>query len=158
MGNRDLNKIDPRFPCTQYFVEADSFTRVSLWNTYAKKGKATLLTHDLPRYEWEDCTTGASLQLGTCDGRPVCVAFFWALINGAVVCFYDATSQVVDWQLVEASLDGLPAWDQGRRTDAVNFGHCLNFTEDQSKSTRAASLLCWENALAEVRERVKTGL
>lgn len=157
MANRDLNDADPRFRCTQYFVEADAFTRAVLWSRHAKESKATLREDDFPRYEWEGNLTGISLQLGECDGRPVCVLFFWALINGAIVCFYDATSEVVDWKLIEASLEGTPACDQGRRTDACNFGVVLNFAEDQSKSTRVASLLCWGDALAEVRNRVKGG-
>lgn len=156
MASRDLNEADPRFRCTQYFVEADGFTRATLWNRHAKESKAILLREDnFPRYEWEDNLTGISLQLGECGGRPVCVLFFWALINGAVVCFYDATSEVVDWKLIEEFLDRFPAWGEGKHTDACNFGVVLNFAEDQSKNTRAASLLRWGDALAEVRKRVK---
>jgi len=70
------------------------------------------------------------------EKHPVCVDFSFAKINGKYVCFYDATSRIVDHQMVENYIkENYPVkWDSGSRTamtDGMNFHHCLDFCENQ---------------------------
>lgn len=117
---RKLSDIDPRFQYTLFFVEADSFSRTALWARYSS-----------PALGWVSCSAGVCAQIGKLEGRPVCVQFDWAVINEHVVCFYSATSEVVDWAMIEE----LISQHDAPKCDAMNFGPVAAELEDAKSTT-----------------------
>lgn len=99
--NRDdvcqLDTPEKRWPVTFYAVEGDSF---SAWEYFQKH---------CPEWRWEQChgwgLTLAKVLVGESRTKlrrmPVAVSVTWDLINGKLVAFYEATSQVVDHRIVE---------------------------------------------------------
>ena len=53
------------------------------------------------RVDWKQVSSGFGLTLGKLDDRPIYVCFSFAYINGHKICFYEATSQVIDHKLIE---------------------------------------------------------
>jgi len=125
-----MEDIDPRFADTKFVVEANSFEALTLWSQYSLSGGLHYKDEELPRRKWEQDNHGIWYQIGELAGRPVCVSFFWNVIDGVRVMFYDVTSQVSDILIVEEWLKEhcSPTWDHGRRAhcNAMNFHHCLD--------------------------------
>jgi hypothetical protein len=124
MDSTKFDNVDPRFSETVYLVEANSYEALSLWGEHAQNtGYFNKRFPDARPVVWEQLYNGFWLQVGELDHRPVCVNFFWSKLNGKLVCFWDACSQVVDHRMIEhwfdTNLAGIP------RTDAMNFGHVL---------------------------------
>jgi hypothetical protein len=123
-------KLDPRFADTFFVVEADTFAQHALWRQHAKDAPQNA-NDQSQKVAWRSDSLGVLLTLGELDGRPVCVSFTWATLNGKRVLFYNATSEVVDHKLVGEWLQAHcnPKWDNGQRRahcDAQNFHHCLH--------------------------------
>lgn len=104
----------PKFDSTEYMVEATSFEKYALWKMYSNEA---LYKNKHNVIKWEQ-GSGRMYTLGELDGRPITVCFFWDKLNGHNICFYEATSQVVDHELVEEWLD---KFCPKPRTDANNF-------------------------------------
>ena len=127
---------DPRLKQTMFFVEATRFEQVTLWEKWHDSVwgvEASILGWD------EDCK-GAIHQTGIIDQRPIWTAFFWAKIDGRLVCFYETTSPVADANQTEAWIKSIhfPKWDSGSRSafcDAMNFHHCIDAIRDMNKET-----------------------
>ena len=107
---------------TKFVVEADSFAQLTLWREYAKD--STRKT-DLNTLTWEQINPGSMRTIGFIKKKPVSIELTWARINGHIIMFYNACSQMVDHKMVEDWLDQNcnPIYDHGRqaRTDAMNF-------------------------------------
>lgn len=124
---RALDTAEKRLAVTEYFVEATDEEAFQLWKD----------THD--SVAWEQChgwlvTVGRVRTLHIFKSRdrierhPVTVTFTWQLLDGHLVAFYDAASQVVDYRMVDRyvrryvrQLDGRSA-----HTNATNFHHCMH--------------------------------
>jgi hypothetical protein len=109
---RRLDTAEKRWPHTFYAVDGDSFDAWKEWHERATS--------------WEQChgwliTLGRvaimKLPLGKVERMSVCVAVDWVLINGKLVAFYDATSQVVDHRIVDKYIRG----NCSRHTNVLNF-------------------------------------
>lgn len=114
---------DKKLKRIQFFVEADSFAQQSLWEKFHKK------------IEWEQDLSGFGMTLGQIKKRPIFVSFSFAKIGGKYVCFYNATSQLVDHKMIEDYLEkNYPIkYDGGSRramTDANNFHNCYHFCQE----------------------------
>ena len=96
-----------------YFVEATSFEQHSLWKTYHEK------------IEYEQIYDFFGDAIGEFGGQPIFVTFSFVKINGKLICFYDATSNVVNHQMVESYIK--EKYKGISLTDANNFGTALNF-------------------------------
>jgi hypothetical protein len=120
------------FEGVEFLVNASDTEKHFLWEMY----------HYKPRFEgqhikdWKQISMGHGITIGHCDGRPVCVSIFYAILDGHKVAFYDGTSQVVDHKMVEQWLKHHTLekcrWDNGTRwahTNAMNFHHCLHYTQ-----------------------------
>lgn len=123
-------KVDPRFKDTEYVVEADSFATQALWEKFS-----TQSMYKTPQntYHWEQDCRGFMETIGHVNKMPVCVTFFWYKINGHLILFYNATSQVVDHRMVEDWLDKYcnPKHNGSQaRCDANNFAHVLGYIRD----------------------------
>lgn len=106
------------FKETMFVIEATSFEQQTLWEQF--EGKMA----------WVHISEGRSFTVGKLAGFPVCVRVSWARLNSQLVMFYDATSRVVDHEMVETFLKSKcnPKWDNGTRTsytDANNFHHAI---------------------------------
>ncbi len=104
------------FNDVEFVVEANSFEKHVLWTHY---GIDLRLSGKFP---WHDEDSGKSAQIGTVDGRPVCLSIEYVIINNKRVMFYDAMSQVVDHRLID---EWFSFYSRKDRCGAQNFHHCL---------------------------------
>ena len=96
-----------------YFVEATSFEKYSLWKQYHEK------------IDWKQESEGFGNTVGEFGGEPIFINFNFAYLYGKLICFYDATSNVVNHQMVESYIK--KKYKGISLTDANNFGTALNF-------------------------------
>lgn len=122
---------DPRFAETVFVVEATHAEQHFLWCEW----------HG--RLEWEQDCHGLCPTIGTFGDMPVVVCCSWSRINGRLVLFYEAVSQIVDHRLVEAWIWGRVGnlkWDHGHRRahcDAMNFHLCVNAIKEMNEAERS---------------------
>jgi hypothetical protein len=95
---------EARFSLTEIFAEGDSFHYWERWNK---------------EYNFQQDTAGRMFQVGEFGGQPIWVSFIWYVVNGHYVCFYEATSNVVNWKMVEEWLK--IQQPEAIRTDYNNF-------------------------------------
>jgi hypothetical protein len=111
---------DKRFAETVFIVQATHAEVHYLWRQWHK------------RVKWEQDCLGHCATVGTVANLPVVVCCSWALLDGQRVMFYEATSRVVDWSMVENWVweqVGPLKWDDNRRRaqcDTMNFAHCIH--------------------------------
>lgn len=113
------------FNAKEYFagvvgiVEATSYEQYALWKEY----------HDKEGYNWSSRREGGPLvTVGKIEDRPICIALERATICGHLIVFLDATSELVDWRMIDRWLtDNLPqsAFDGKyvNKVDAMNFNN-----------------------------------
>lgn len=101
-----LPEKDKRFELTDYFFEGDSFYH---WEKYSTQ---SINKTGLNIFTFESDPCGTAPIIGNFGGHPICVSFFWYLVNGHYVCFYNPTSNVVNWKMVEK-------WITKRKRDNV---------------------------------------
>lgn len=90
-------------------VEANSFETMCLWREYTEELKKP----------WKQRTDGLLETIGHVGKMPVCLCLNTAEIDGHKLLFIDATSQMVDYRLIDKWLSKmLPGI---RRTNAMNF-------------------------------------
>lgn len=104
--------IDEKMSKTVYVVEANSYESMKLWEEFHLE------------INWQQNQWGYMETVGTLDRRPVCIALLWHVLEGKTVLFFEPTSQVVDYKLIDAWFDrrlpGIP------RTNAMNFHHVVH--------------------------------
>jgi hypothetical protein len=113
-----MNDFESNLKRTVFVVTANSYEVLELWKDFKDE------------FGFEQEPMGYSERVGTCARMPVVIYCRWMRLNGLLIMFIEATSQVVDWRLIDKWLDKNcnPKWDQGSRiarTDAMNFGHVL---------------------------------
>ena len=139
MNDREFKK---RLKLTKFVVNASSFEAQLLWEKFCKDA---IQKTDLNRYEWEQQNPGCSQTIGELDGRPVCLSLFWNKINGIMILFYEATSQVVDHLMVEKWLkkNCCPKYEHGREAhcNAENFHLALHYIDAKTKAKEHAASL-----------------
>lgn len=116
-----------------FVVEADDYAQQKLWEDWHKK------------LSWEPSTRGEMIQIGSILDRPIVITLFVHTLQGHKVLFYNATSQLVDHQMVEEWLEKHcnPKWDNGTRrahTDANNFHHVINHLDDLTHVTKGRQI------------------
>jgi hypothetical protein len=126
---------DERWKETKFVVEATSFEQFELWREHALggllPGQADSLNARGRRVSWEQMNPGSLTTIGVLFDRPICVCVSWARVNGHIIAFYEATSELVDYKMVDAWIRAKCSakWDRGARRahcDAMNFHHCLD--------------------------------
>lgn len=109
---------------TFYLVEATSFEHHCLWAENSHQSDRRVFD----AIEWIQGNPGRMIEIGKVGDMPVVISLHWDFLNGQPVCFWHATSLVVDYRLVNRWLeenftnkthDGRPA-----TCDAFNFHHC----------------------------------
>jgi hypothetical protein len=103
-------------------VEATSYERMCLWNEY----------HEERHISWEQNCSGFLVTIGRLDGRPVVLSLLVNTVNGYPILFIEATSMVVDHQMLEdwlnANLPSTAFKDDGKylnKENAMNFHNVL---------------------------------
>lgn len=104
-------------------VEANNFEHLTLWKQYhheADKGR---------KLAWESGGSGPLVTVGKVDGNPVCISLNVDLVGGHRVLFIEATSQVIDWTLINKWLyKNLPSSAYRAGTQYINSHDASNFS------------------------------
>lgn len=75
-------------------------------------------------YNERDGTRGGPLiTVGQVDGRPVVISLNVVIIRGHRVMYYNATSQLVDYKMIDEYLEQM--WPGVAKTDALNIHNVL---------------------------------
>lgn len=90
-------------------VEATDFEQLCLWQEWTSRHNPKGWTQE----------TGAWVQVGTLNDNPVTVMLSYAMLNGTRVVFWDAVSQVVDFDMVKSWLHS--EFPNAVFVDAMNF-------------------------------------
>lgn len=139
---------DQMFKQTEHAVEATDCETMNLWKEYCKDA---MFVTDLNHYTWEQINPGFWQQIGKVGKHPVCVSCFWYRINGVLVCFYEATSNVVDHSMVkEWVLAQCPKKCQSN--NAMNFHNTIIAIDDKNKALTVPSVTV-KHAPPQVRRR-----
>lgn len=122
---------------TFYFVEADDFAKSILFKERATTSCVTHLFrgnkdgyNDL---DWDGFSDCRLFHIGFLDEMSVCIQMTWHKIEGKRICFYNGTSQVVDWRMIEAFIDECCEIAGCQKTDAQNFCHATWALRDAKK-------------------------
>lgn len=94
-----------------YLVEATSFEKMTIWKDY--------------KDHWHQSQFGTGPTVGKIDGRPVCISVLVDKVYGEPVVFWHATSQAVDYVLIERFFKEHLAKDF-MQVDAMNFHNVAN--------------------------------
>lgn len=152
-------ELKQRLRDTKFVVEATSCECQFLWEWWSEDA----LYRDSPhrRVSWEQLNPGWFETVGHCGDSPICVNVWWNRINGVLVMFWEATSELVDFKIVRAWIEKQcsPRWAGETRlahTDANNFHHVLHAIEEmqaQPVATDRADLkiaadMCEEHGFA----------
>lgn len=116
---------------TFFVVEATNFECLALWREWHK---AIPMKQD---------SMGFVETIGEVNGKPVCICLTRYNIWDKWVVFYEATSIMVDHDMIRRWLDEnvlrhCPKWNGGRiaHTDAMNFHHCVDALESATDNER----------------------
>lgn len=131
-----------------FVVEATSYEQLSLWQQWSTEAQKGDLAWTPPKrlrtnfVAWEGDRAGWMVEVGKVNGAPVCISMMGATLDGVRVLFYEATSRVVDWGMIEAWFkeNCWPRWDSGTRRahcDAMNFHHCLDAIRERNAASPA---------------------
>lgn len=124
-------KNDPRFLETRYLVEASHDEWHAQW---CFKAKTSPWTYDKPleRIEWVQTSPGHAFEVGRLADMAVVVDLQWYYLDGALVCRWEPTSQVVDYRMIEAWLEKkLPNVEH--RSNAANLHNILQAIREARK-------------------------
>lgn len=137
----DISRIEERSALyeslknVQFWVEANDFEIDTLFNnhsTSARRECIPLLYRDNgKRVSWKrgPDETGHRFPIGYVKGNrdlAVWIKFYIAKINGKHVCFYQATSDIVDYFLIEEWLQHFFGnYYRLNHCDSANFYQCL---------------------------------
>lgn len=99
-------------------VEATSFEKMKLWDQYKNEKKVS----------WVESGTGYLETVGTILDRPVCLSMFTNVVDGHKILFIEATSQLVDWVMIDEWLkENLPESAFQENGIYINKQNAMNF-------------------------------
>jgi hypothetical protein len=124
----DKQKTGPEpegFQNPVFMVEATSCERLYLWARYSYQSTTR---HSTERTViWENLQSSL-YTIGYLENRPIVVSISLHRINAHIVMFYEATSKLVDWAMIESWLaKQFPHIKH--KCDAQHFHHCLEYLE-----------------------------
>jgi hypothetical protein len=105
----------------KFMVEATNCEKFYLWARYSDQ---SVTRHNSDRSVTWETLESSFYTVGHLENRPIVVSISWHRINNYVVMFYEATSKLVDWAMIESWLaKQFPHIKH--KYDAANFRHCL---------------------------------
>ena len=110
-----------------YAVEANSTEEMYIWERFCGPNSAW---GPEKRIKWEQ-DFGWLETVGHLDDSPICISIFIHKLDGYPVLFWHATSQLVDYVMIDE-------WFRERaphlqQTDAMSIHHALHHIEDLKK-------------------------
>lgn len=115
---------------TKYLVEGDPF-----WVWKERSTDSLIKETGVKKYNWVQKNPGSLVTIEKVELNgvkyPVCVSLCWYCIEGVYVCFYEATSRVVDHDIIDKFLE--KEFPGVSKTNLMNFGHALNYIEELNK-------------------------
>jgi len=151
-----LNESDytEAFKHVFFFVEATDGTQTLLYLRHHPAAVAAVTkglpegTQNIwtgPALHWDDHSLGGRLvTVGKLKSKPVVVSLTFDIIEDQIVCFYYASSPIVDWDKItkwfkEHGMPGRTAENRPNRTNVTNFGDCVrNLLVAKQKKEEAA--------------------
>lgn len=134
-----LVDLDKRFKDTVYAVQANHDEQFLLWLDNDNMSKGWHIVDKQYALKWEQ-DTGIGRHIGSIGVRPIYAGIMWAKLNGNLVAFYELTSQLCDYELLDKWADKAFELDtklgkDGRRRhcDVANFNHCRRYILDYGK-------------------------
>lgn len=85
-----MNALE-RYKDVTVIVEATSYETLCLWEKW----------HQQKGYTWIQDMSGPLITVGWIQDRPVCIAPLVHIVNGRHIMFVEATSTLVDWDMIE---------------------------------------------------------
>lgn len=89
--------------------EATHFEKQCLWQTY----------HKCLAWSWQENSLGYLKTVGMIDEHPTVMSLFTATVDGEKILFWHATSQVVDYRLIDSWFERM--LPDIKKADANNF-------------------------------------
>jgi len=78
--------------------------------------------------KWEQNASGVMVEIGDFGGMPIVITVQWDRVNGKNIMFYEATSTVVHYDMINDWLEeNCPAYKRGARTNTSNLHQFLHF-------------------------------
>lgn len=114
----------------KFMVEATNCERFYLWARYSDQSATR---HNSDRSVTWETLESSFYTVGHLENRPIVVSISWHRINGYVVMFYEATSKLADWAMIESWLaKQFPHIKH--KCDAQHFHHCLEYLEKLARA------------------------
>jgi hypothetical protein len=114
-----------------FLVRASSEEEFCLWQHFAHDSPHRI--HQNVCINWKRRNPGELVQIGELDRRPICASVSYVYLNDKLVMFYDGTSQLVDWAMIDAWVEHYTLktvrYDNGSRwahCKAANFHHLFD--------------------------------
>lgn len=122
-------------------VEATHAEKFYLWKEFSDTSDWQDRRFPMSKVPWEQLNPGYGETIGHVAGRPVHIHVSFARILGRIVLFWELTSEVRDYKLVDPYLKKLlgafPTYDDGHRRasgDAMNFNNALQAIQQANKA------------------------
>lgn len=113
-----INSLEEGLKQTFGLIEATSAERQHIWERWSKdKG-----------FTWEQ-QGGFFVTVGILLERPICISVLFVRINGKLILFWYATSELVDYVMITEWLKKNLPDVYHRRSDATNCAHVLNYLD-----------------------------
>ncbi len=95
---------DDRWAATRYLVQATFYEKHAAWCFRSTRSPWKYDLHMMNDVEWVQTSPGYWWRVGELAGKPVHVNLQWDYIDGQLVCFWEPTSLVVDYDMIAAWL------------------------------------------------------
>lgn len=106
------------FKNVDYLVEADQFSALALWQEFHHDKNPTK-----PWIKNWHQNGGKAVAIGMIDERPIVVQIEYCLLNNKLVGFWDTSSQLVDYLMIEEWFKKFAP--NIEECNASNFHYCL---------------------------------
>lgn len=144
-GTPSKDSLDKRFKEVEYFVEGSYFEAWSVWDREKRicsSSDGLKMTDGIET--WKQDSRAHFITCGhfrDSSGKlwPVCITLGFEIINGIRICFYEATSMLVHYEIVEGYLDKLREYIESQsghkpsKCNAMNIGHMYSYVREKSK-------------------------
>lgn len=101
LAKMNATRVDQYIQQTRVVVQATSTEQHDCWARTSSDSCWHCTPKDFPRMTWEQLNPAELRTIGHIQNRPICVSMTWARINGIVCCFWDGTSELVDYKMIE---------------------------------------------------------
>jgi hypothetical protein len=127
MGYPSHETFDDYLTSCVYAVEATSCESLQIWDDFSNPESQYCDVR--PRMDWNE-VHGWLETIGRLDNRPICISIRIVELNGHRVAFWEATSQLVDYEMIEQWFE--KKYPYLKRTDAMNVHNAIHYIDKLS--------------------------